>query len=70
MAIYTTHLRFRQAPVRREDYEADPAEDSSLAGIIPMQRLNELAADGRVRLRASSLFVTGLAALVTILTLL
>lgn len=64
MALHTASFpRFRPAPQQREF-----AEKRSLASRIPMDRLNELASDGKLRLHVTSLFVVGMAGLVTILS--
>jgi hypothetical protein len=68
MAIHTGSLpRFRQAPLPREASEQRPSEGSSSARALG--RLNELTADAPTRLRATSVFILGLTALVAVLTI-
>jgi hypothetical protein len=65
MAIHSGTLpRFRQAPQRRVAYEKRSSEGFSLARAIHLQRLNEFTADAPTRLRATSVFILGLTALV------
>ena len=67
MAIHTGSLpRFRQAPLPREASER-PSEGHSSARALG--RLNTLTADAPTRLRATSVFILGLTALVAALTI-
>jgi hypothetical protein len=68
MAIHTGSLpRFRQAPLRREAGERRPSEGSSSSRALA--RLNELTADAPIRLRATSIFILGLTAVVAALAI-
>ncbi|MGE0687779.1 MAG: hypothetical protein AB7P33_13625 [Dehalococcoidia bacterium] len=69
MAIQATHLRFRQAPMRREAYEERPARTFSLSRVIPMDRLNAITSDAKLRLHATSVFMVGIAAIAAALAI-
>jgi hypothetical protein len=65
MAIHTGSLpRFRQAPLPREAFKRRPSE-----GFNHLDRLNELTADASTRLRATGIFILGLAAVVAALAI-
>jgi hypothetical protein len=67
MALHTASFpRFRQAPQPRED--DNRSATFAWSQVIPMDRLNELTSDAKVRLHVTSLFVVGMAALVAVLT--
>ncbi len=69
MAIQATHLRFRQAPMRRDAYEQRPARTFSLSHAIPLDRLNAATSDAKLRLHATGIFVVGMAALAAVLAI-
>lgn len=69
MAVHVTHLRFRQAPQRRDAYEEHPGRTFSLSRVIPMDRLNAATSDAKLRLHVTGIFILGMAALAAILAI-
>lgn len=63
MALHAGNLRYSGKQQRRTE------RSFSLSRVIPMERLNEAASDGNVRLHITGMFVLGMTTVVAVLNM-